>query len=266
MNKRLLNSYLVTLVFLLVPLSLLAIFDNLLIYVIVFFSIGFFQNALGILMHECCHNFFNKNKTKNDFWANLLICNPIFNYVEDYRREHLEHHKHSGSPKDPYFHLYGIYKTKKELFLNLMMDISGITAFKVFLRRRSGPNKKPKTSSFILLFTQTTIFLTLYLVSGKAWAYIAFWILPLVTIPFIVNRMRSFIEHTNIDDSSPINRSVKPYLFEYLLIAPFGYSYHSLHHDNMRVESFDLFLSSREETVIEKSYLRTFVKLFKKLG
>ena len=117
------RSYVLTLLPLSAALAVVHMMPSVLPYVIAAVIAGFTQNALGILLHEGSHYFFHSDKNKNDLLADFLVGLPIFNTVEGYRWPHVEHHRHSGKERDPYYELYGIYQNRRALVFALIPPV-----------------------------------------------------------------------------------------------------------------------------------------------
>lgn len=62
--------------------------------------------ALECLVHEASHLNWNRDKAKNDFWANVICALPLFSTVERYRSQHSSHHRYFATTKDPDFFRY----------------------------------------------------------------------------------------------------------------------------------------------------------------
>ena len=202
------------------------------IFVVLAVLAGLTQNALVILMHEGSHWFFHHTKSTNDLLANILVCLPILNTVEGYRHSHLMHHQHVGHPSDPYFRLYDQYASKRELLKYLCLDITGITAVRLFYERYLTPTEaSPKMFGVLLalfVLIQSALFVLLWRLTGTVLGYCFIWVIPLMTIPFAINRIRTIAEHCS--RAGIANRSTLVNMVEYCLIAPYGYNFHYEHH------------------------------------
>lgn len=202
---------------------------------------GFTQNALGVLMHEASHGFLSVDRRVNDILANLLVCYPLFNTVTGYRDGHFRHHRYFGTTRDPYFHLYNI-GSKKAVLLGLLSDISGVTAVRAFLSRYWADGEERKMDGERLmslaavahvmgfLLVHAAMWGAFYIATGWPLGYLAFWILPLLTIPFLINRIRTIVEHALPVTGNAVTRTVEASVLESILFAPYGYSHHSEHH------------------------------------
>jgi fatty acid desaturase/2-polyprenyl-3-methyl-5-hydroxy-6-metoxy-1,4-benzoquinol methylase len=195
---------------------------------------GFTHNALAVLMHEGAHWFFHQRRATNDVLANVLVCLPIVNTVEGYRHTHLLHHRACCDEQDPYVGLYGPYERKWQVVLGFVMDFSGVTAARTFIRRylHAVPEAPPTPRYVIvaLLGVHGLLFWLLQAATGYWWAYWALWIVPLATIPIAINRLRTFVEHHAERGGHEANRTTLPHFLEYVTIAPYGYAHHFEHH------------------------------------
>jgi fatty acid desaturase len=239
---------------------------------------GFTQNAFGILTHEAAHFFLHANKRTNDALADWLVCLPIFNTVQRYRDEHFVHHRQCCDDSDPYFGLYGPYERKAQVMLGFVMDLTAITAARSFVRREQFEQRPPSErvgAAARLALVQGAIAAALWALTGTPAAYLVLWVVPLATIPFFVNRIRTFVEHHAATDGAEANRATVPTLAEYFLIAPYGYSFHFEHHWMPDVPYYQLpwvhaeltrrgFAFGRDH-LAPHGYLRTFALLFGEL-
>lgn len=240
---------------------------------------GFTQNALGLLMHEGSHHFFHRNRGLNDLLANVLVCYPIFNTVQGYRREHFDHHRHSGEEIDPAYALYANYATQADVVKALAADLIGLTAIRSFLRRYGGGVSRDSGESLRMVGAtaqQVVVAGLLWWLFGSPLAYLWLWLLPLITIPIAINRMRTIVEHYPGFDPLPANRTTLVGMVEYFCIAPYGYSYHFEHHFAPNVPYYRLAWAHgylKDRGIVLRSheyagdgYLRTFVRMMRDLG
>jgi fatty acid desaturase len=236
---------------------------------------GFAQNGLGLLMHEGSHWFFHPDRRVNDLVADALVCLPIFNTVEGYRVPHLEHHRHAGTPRDPYVALYAGYGSPRRVLLSLVADLFAASAILKFGDRyvaSAGPRARlgPRTAAALAL-AQGGLFVGYWALTGVWWAYLVLWLAPLLVVPQVVNRIRTIAEHApEAEGDGGANRSTVTGWCEYLLVAPYGYSYHFEHHLAPTVPYYQLadahrLLRARGWTYTRRDvtdgYLRTFWRL-----
>ena len=240
---------------------------------------GFTQNALGVLMHEGSHFFFHRNRRVNDAMANVLVCLPVFNTVAGYRQEHLHHHRRSGEEDDPYHDLYGGYQRPQDMTRGLVRDLLGLSAVGAFLRRYTVPDATSTPQAGMaaaLAGVQGGIAAGLWALTGWPFAWIVLWVLPLMTIPVAINRVRTFVEHYPGFEALPANRSTLTGILEYLCVAPYGYSNHFEHHFAPNIPYYRLhwahaFLEARgvqlrSHQYNSAGYFRTFRRMMRELA
>jgi len=277
------RTYILTILTLILTLSLFPKFGHSIGYcVFLFFVTGFTQNALGVFMHEGSHYFFSDNKKKNDFFANILFCFAIMNTIDGYRTEHMMHHKYSGTENDPYINIYTI-NNRRELFKKFIFDFTLLSMIEKFIGRYLISNKITKNAKAIknkskylnlfgIIITNILLILLFYYITNSIFGYFIFWILPLMIIPAVVNRIRTIAEHYNPIENEDANRTIIPTFIEYLLIAPYGYSYHYIHHNTANIPYYYMSTSHKKlielnvkfnENEIGFGYLKTFFKLYK---
>jgi fatty acid desaturase len=195
---------------------------------------GFAQNALGLLMHEGSHYFFHEDRRKNDLIADVLVCLPIFNTVMGYRVPHLDHHRYAGETRDPYGPLYSGYKSRAHLIAGLAADMLLISAVGKFWERYADRSSATRLADgrgpLPLVGAQAALFAVYTLATGHWYAYFVIWLLPLMTLAQLINRVRTIAEHTPDPGDRAVSRATVPGILEYLLIAPYGYAYHFEHH------------------------------------
>jgi fatty acid desaturase len=61
------------------------------------------QHALLVLMHEAAHFHMFRSRVASDVVADLFCAFPMNITTAGYRYQHLQHHKHTNTPDDPYW-------------------------------------------------------------------------------------------------------------------------------------------------------------------
>ena len=240
------------------------------------------QNALGVLMHEGSQHFFHANNKTNDLLADFLVCLWIFNTVEGYRRPHLEHHRSSGEPKDPYYPLYSDYRSRWDIACGLLFDLTGISAIRIFVTRYGAEKpsqpmaNQPRYALPGLLVVQAALFFGLWQVTGVVSAYLFVWLGPLMTVPIAINRLRTLAEHYDGGLGPPPNRTTPVGWLEYLLVAPYGYANHFEHHLAPAIPYYRLSWAHRflrdqgvefkDSELNENGYCQSFWRLWSQTG
>lgn len=211
---------------------------NIVLFFVSFITIGALQHRLSIFLHEALHFTLFSNKQLNRF-VGSLSANMVF-FKWSYRKIHLKHHKHLGDDHDPDLINYVNYPSGLSFFLlDVVSNLSGISACKQFIKQNL--IKKPKTNSseihysesFLLIFTQTLIFILFYLL-GHWWHYFILWVLPLITVAKTLAHFRNVAEHVLIENGNYRElerlRTIKSNILERFFFAPLGFNYHAEHH------------------------------------
>lgn len=278
--QMLLPRYLLTVLPIGLALWLCAAYPNGWAFALAALVTGFAQNAMGLLMHEGSHYFFHTDRRTNDLIADALVCLPIFNTVAGYRNEHLDHHRYVSEARDPYASLYSGYSSKAHLAGALLADAFLVSAVQKFLQRYAvkpaADEERPSSGAALALVgTQLALFVLYTLVTGTWYAYFVVWLLPLMTMTQFINRVRTMAEHAPDAGETAAARGTVPTLLEYLLIAPYGYSYHYEHHLAPTIPYYQLAIAHRllEEHGVRFSgnqitggYLRAFWRVAGAIG
>jgi len=278
--RMFLPRYVLTVLPIVLALWLCAAWPSVWTYLVAALVTGFAQNAMGLLMHEGSHYFFDTDRRKNDLIADALVCLPIFNTVAGYRGEHLDHHRYVSEARDPYAPLYSGYSSRAHLAGALLADALLISAVRKFLQRyavKPAAGAKPAGggAALALVGTQALLFAIYTLVTGTWYAYFVVWLLPLMTMTQFINRIRTMAEHAPDVGEDAAARGTVPTLLEYLLIAPYGYSYHYEHHLAPTIPYYQLAAAHRlleqqgvqfDDKQITGGYLRAFRRVAAAVG
>ena len=217
--------------------------------------------ALFIIGHDAMHRRLLPSIKRNDFWADLLILAPIGAITRLNNGNHLAHHLHLASPRDPDRFKYGCFD-KSESF-SLLKFLSGYAtvgrALKaVFIirgRGNQGANSRGSAQSYTL--RDCALLVGWFAVSAGGltwligwWAYPVLWLLPVYVFMYLGDNFRSFCEHSHPerDDFADLHRLVT-YLsppLERALIAPMNMNYHTAHHLWPSIPYYNLPAADRE--------------------
>ncbi len=228
--------------------------------------IGSRQLGLLILMHDAAHGALFRNPRLNRLAAQVLCAWPVLGDTAVYRAYHLKHHANTQREADPDLVLTGHYPiTRASLRRKLWRDLSGQTGYaqrRAQLRQALGPQSWPwrrRLAHFGTSLGPQTLanlaLLTAAAVSGYAWTWFVFWLLPLLTWQQVVLRVRNIAEHAVVrssDDAFGNARTTLANPLERLLIAPYWVNYHLEHHLVMWVPCYRLPLLRRY--LIENSF------------
>lgn len=212
-------------------------------YILAVLIIGARMHALAILMHDASHYRFLKNRKWNDLLTNLFILYPLFSTVEQYRQNHMKHHRHLNTDDDPDWisklgkKEFTFPKTKREFLVTLssyLILYRGVRDAIWFLKRFQAPKEssdKAGLSKPRLIFTLS---LLVGLTVANLWGYyLLFWVVPYFSTFFMFQYIRSVAEHYGelaYDNLLTSTRSVKPNLLERFFIAPHQVGFHLEHH------------------------------------
>ena len=100
-------------------------FFNPISYFIAVLIIGSRMHALAILMHDATHYRFLNNRQWSDFVTNVFTMYPLFTNIDNYRNNHLRHHRHLNTEDDPDWvaklgvKAFTFPKTKREFLLTI---------------------------------------------------------------------------------------------------------------------------------------------------
>lgn len=207
------------------------------------FVIATRQHALLMLFHDAVHGLLARDRRLNDFLINLLVGVPHLLPVESYRPLHLAHHRELGSAEDPertllyarqhwhYQPLYG-YALLRQLAGDLFL-VNGLRTM-VALSKRGGMPMPQRVT----------------LIPAAAWALslgvmfarwpaafipvVVLWFVPLLTITNLLQKLRSFAEHSGGPGVTPgwddWTYSWRPGLLGRLTIWPYNINRHLEHH------------------------------------
>ena len=214
------------------------------LYVLSVIVIGAKMHGLAILMHDASHFRFLKNRKWNDLITNIFTMYPIFTSIEQYRQNHMRHHRHLNTEDDPDWvaklgkRAFSFPKSKLEFVLTTLSYLvlyQGIMDAIWFLKRFGGSKDVPekqnngkviRLSFYVVLFTAITL-------TGVWSYYLLFWVVPYLSTFFMFQYIRSVAEHFGelaYDHLLTSTRTVKANWLEQFFIAPHHVGYHLEHH------------------------------------
>lgn len=211
------------------------------LYVMAILVIASRQHALMILLHEGAHYRLFRSRTLNDWVSEILLGWPVLVSARAYRRNHLAHHQHLNTDRDPDWARkqndpdWVFPKRLHDLAALLIRDISGVGAIVLFRLIGKMLSKDAEvTKRFLLVrygFYVAAIFLVTW--TSSVMLVLLYWFVPLFTWLIFIFRIRSIAEHSALSGrSEPYaqTRTTVPSLLERLLIAPKNVGYHLEHH------------------------------------
>ncbi|HEX4810677.1 MAG TPA: fatty acid desaturase family protein [Bryobacteraceae bacterium] len=208
------------------------------------------QHALLVLMHDASHFLLCKNKRLNEILSDFFCAFPFGLATRDYRVNHLAHHEHLNTPRDPDL----VRKVGPEgepsewlfplpihrLALLLFQDIMGKGLLymvknlrKLSQKAKNAPRVRaeypwPKS----VRLTYMILLAGLLALSGHAGFILYAWLVPLILILPAVLRLRSVAEHFALPKNHVLNqsRSFNASWWEAFLLAPHHVGMHLDHH------------------------------------
>lgn len=224
--------------------------------------------ALAVLMHEAAHRTLCRRRWLNDLVGQWLCAYPAWQDIHRYREQHLAHHAHTGSDRDPDLELVRPFPCgRRALARKFARDLLGISA----LRRVIGlllmdlgyleyntsggaawiPGARDRRLGEVLRVGVARlhgVVLVNAALIGVTWSLghvelYALWVASWATTYSLFLRIRAIAEHAcTPDPGDPLGntRTVIASPLARLLMAPHRVSYHLEHHLLMTVPFFRL--------------------------
>lgn len=236
-----------------IAMSCAIAFDNIFVYTLASLLIGTLQYHLNILGHDGLHYSLTTNKWLNNLICRLFLHGPQCAPLALLRRNHLLHHRLLGSTQDPDQNYYRIdrFSSPRALCTWLSLAFIGGNTFpligKLLGFRKGSPtpiNANIDTARIPLqtllldfssiALSQATIAFVIYKFSGSLIYYFTLWLMPIFSIMFGLNTLRSCLEHAEID----IDHTTAPSRYnsfysnpvERFFLSPFSMNCHAEHH------------------------------------
>lgn len=219
--------------------------------------IGVLQYHLNILAHDGLHFNLFDNRNLNDFVTRWLLLSPQCAPLNTMRSNHMYHHKRLGFEDDLDKQYYD-YSNKSTPFLFTFWFIKAFSGgmvlplfLKILKRGKQGkdsssasPAKKGSSNDILsIVVVQTILLFGIFFITGKWWAYIPLWLVPMFTMMVGLNSAQSCLEHINLD-TNPTQQD-RFYTFrsnkiESFFLSPYNMNYHAEHHNFMQVPYYRL--------------------------
>ena len=173
-------------------------------YAATFLVVATRQHALLMLFHDAVHGHVARNRRVNDTLINLFVGVPTLLPVETYRPVHLEHHRSLGSASDPeriflyagqpwHYRPLGRGQLLRQLAGDLLL-VNGIRTLVAWGRAGGLPSAAIETL-FVMALWGAGLALLFWYAPGAALAAVALWLVPLLTLTQLLQKLRSFAEH-----------------------------------------------------------------------
>lgn len=214
--------------------------------------------ALFIIGHDGMHRRLFPSIKRNDFWTDLLVFAPIGAITRLNNRNHLAHHLHLATPRDPDRHKHACFNKAEHLsFLLYLCGLGSVgqSAAAVFLKRTPKEEKSPSSGGYCSRDFALLAGWFLALAGGLTWligwwAYPVLWLLPVYLFMFLGDNLRAFAEHSHPEaDSVADGHRLTTFVsspFERMLIAPMNMNFHAAHHLWPSIPYYNLPAADRE--------------------
>jgi fatty acid desaturase len=221
-------------------IALSSYFGEVWLYLLAVAVIAGRMHGLGVLIHEAAHFRFLRNRKMADAIADLLIAWPIMATIEGYRRNHLAHHQHTNTDKDPDW-AAKLGKTEFTFpqrawvmsanLLGYVVAVSSLRDLAHILPRVAGVKQTARYRLLRLGFYLVAA--TLITMLGIWKGFLLYWVVPYMTLFLLFLYVRSVAEHfgsMDYEEELGSTRTVVPYLWERFFFAPHNVNYHIEHH------------------------------------
>jgi len=198
------------------------------------------MHAFGVLMHEAAHFRFLKDRKTADLIGDLFIAWPIMATVDGYRQNHLAHHQHTNTDKDPDWNVkvgttaFTFPQKMWVVALNLLgyvVAVNSVRDLAHILPRLAATKQTTRYRLARLGYYLAAA--TLITVLGIWKGFLLYWVVPYMTLFLLFLYIRSVAEHfgsMDYDEELGSTRTVIPSLWERLFFAPHHVNYHLEHH------------------------------------
>lgn len=214
--------------------------------------------ALFIIGHDGLHRRLFVNRNTNDRFCDLFVLGPIGAITRLNNRNHIGHHQHLATDRDPDRHKHACFnKADLMAFLGYLSGFTSIvTSVKhVFFASGRAPAGEPEGGGYTgrdlvcLLIVQLTLIAGLTLTFGW-WGWPLMWAVPVYTFTYLGDSIRSFAEHSHpqadrlADEHRLITYVSHP--IERMFFAPMHMNFHAAHHLWTSIPYYNLPAADRE--------------------
>ncbi len=198
------------------------------------------MHGFGVLMHEGAHYRIFRDKRLNDWVTDIFAAWPILANVHGYRQNHLAHHQHTNTDKDPDWTAklgdgaFAFPKKAWQAAVQLLGYLVAINSARDLVRMAPRAVSSRATRRYKLLRSGYYLaWAALFTVLGIWKGVLLYWIVPYATLLFLILHVRSVAEHfgsMDYEEELGSTRTVLPHLWERLFFAPHNVNYHLEHH------------------------------------
>jgi len=215
-------------------------FDGVWLYLLAVAAIAGRMHGLGVLMHEAAHFRFLRDRQMADVIGDLFVAWPIMATVDGYRQNHLAHHQHTNTDKDPDWVVKlgkAAYTFPQDAwvmilnFLGYLVAINSLRDLAHILPRLARAEQTPRYRLARLAYYLGAA--TLMTLLGVWKGFLLYWIVPFLTMFPLFFYVRGVAEHfgsMDYEDELDSTRTVIPYFWERWFFAPHNINLHLEHH------------------------------------
>ncbi|PIS10464.1 MAG: hypothetical protein COT73_09230 [Bdellovibrio sp. CG10_big_fil_rev_8_21_14_0_10_47_8] len=224
------------------------------LYLITALIIASRQHALLVLVHDAAHYRITSSKTMNDLTANFFAGFPCFIGTHSYRLHHLQHHQHLNTELDPDW-ARKIHQPEwqfpmpKRMLARILFQqvlIGGyewvVLTSTMLLKNLHLSAKDPRKKEGLLLATYFMAMFGLAIYFNLFHQLIFYWLIPLLTLFPLIQRIRSISEHFAVDRDRILNRTrnISTTWIERFFFSPHSVNWHLVHHLYPSVPHYNL--------------------------
>jgi fatty acid desaturase len=231
----------------LAALAIAGIANYWLVSVLCFVVIASRQLALTHMVHDASHLRLFPDRKVNDLVSDIFFAAPVMITTQQYRAQHLEHHKHLGhsqldTDRRAWYSIHGWQFLRRSARI-----LAGGEAIATFLSYAGhGSETKAARSGMVRRLVLVAI-TNLLLLGYCVWLrditlYIWLWLLPMFTLTMYLLTLRVIAEHQTVDYSmlsrdafelslpDPLIRTLQPGPLGRFFLGAVNFFYHHEHH------------------------------------
>ena len=213
--------------------------DHPVAWVAAFLLMGRAFVLLNILGHEAAHRLLFSDKRFNDWVGRWLLAYPGWMPLDLYRRAHMAHHKDEFGPNEPDLNLYRGYPVSRaSLRRKLTRDLVGISGWKNLAALFRGLRRPATRGQALRVVAAQAALLAGFTAVGRPELYVAYWLVPSMTLWRVLNRLRAIAEHggmTRSGDRRLTTHHVRQSWWARFWMVPYRTGWHLAHHVDMGV-------------------------------
>lgn len=199
-------------------------------------------SGLQLWVHESSHYTLFRDRRLNDLWAVVFFASPIGMSLKTYRRYHLTHHAHLGTPRDMDRFAFNVdVRGARGLGRMLLRGLSGYEGLSILAAKYFGGRSPSAERDWSLAVTAgwNLLLLAACVMTGRWYLYFLLWAYPILAVAVTINTIRSVGEHQPADASGPVSatedilpivRTTAPNFVEKWLMFQANFNYHFEHH------------------------------------